>query len=247
MKHGTPQTTSGETATTPRMDELENVIAKGKLTFFEVGNALAEIMEEQLYKQRGFGSFAEYCEVKWGFKKSYAYQLVNAAALSKESPELSTIVENPAQAREIAKVAPEERAAVMAKAGKSPTAKAIRAAKVSLDEASQPTSSYEISPVSGNEKGATYEVLTESTQDAAGKTGPAASVDNQFRAALGLPTDSEIKSELQDCRDRLKLYEQHLLDADLTGEDLIVMSKEIFRLAERINRVGKSKCVEALK
>lgn len=136
---------------TTRLDQLEIEIRAGVKTFIGVGNALAEIMEEQLYKQRGYGSFAEYCEKVWGFKKSYAYQLVDAAALIKSAPELSTMVENPRQARELAKVAPENRVQVMKAAGDKPTAKAIRqAAKVTLAEASEPTSRY-VTPEEDNE------------------------------------------------------------------------------------------------
>jgi len=126
----TPTTNKAE-----RLSYCEQTIAKGKQTFLEVGNALAEIMEEQLYKEKGYGSFSEYCEKEWGFKKSYAYQLVNAGAMVKQSPELSTIVENPAQARELAKIPAAKRAEVMAAAGEKPTAKAIaEAAKTILPQ-----------------------------------------------------------------------------------------------------------------
>jgi hypothetical protein len=133
-----------------RLSYCEQVIALGKQTFLEVGNALAEIMEDGLYKEKGFGSFAEYCEKVWGFKKSYAYQLVDAAALIKQSPEFSTMVENPRQARELARVPAEKRAEVLAAAGEKPTAKSIRqAARVPLSQASEPTSRGET--ISGGE------------------------------------------------------------------------------------------------
>lgn len=73
-------------------------------------------MEHQLYRQKGFGSFAEYCESVWGFKKSYAYQLVRSAEVMKQLPaQVSTIVEtfNPGQVRELVKVPNEQRETVL--------------------------------------------------------------------------------------------------------------------------------------
>jgi len=112
-----------------RMDELEEAIARGKETFLQVGSALAEIMETQLYKQRGFGSFAEYCETKWGFKKTYAYQLINSAAAAKSVSAIAEI-KNEATARELARVPEDRREAVLKKAGSKPTARKIREAAV---------------------------------------------------------------------------------------------------------------------
>jgi hypothetical protein len=108
--------TSAAITGTTRLCALELIIQRGKQTFFEVGNALAEIMEAQLYREKGFGSFAEYCETVWGFKKSYAYQLVQSSALLKELPApVSTIVEkmSPGQVRELVKVPKSEREEVI--------------------------------------------------------------------------------------------------------------------------------------
>lgn len=114
-----------------RLSYCEQAIAQGKQTFLEVGNALAEIMESQLYKLKGYGSFAEYCDKEWGFKKTYAYQLVNSA---KAADSVSAIAENlnESQAREIAKVPEAKREEVIKKASKAGkmTAKTIKAAAV---------------------------------------------------------------------------------------------------------------------
>ena len=125
-------------ATKSKLELLENVIRLGRKTFFEVGSALAEIMEERLYIEKGFGSFAEYCDSVWGFKKSYAYQLIRSAEVVTELPKsVSTIVENlnPGQIREIAKIPVEDReltieiAILKAKSdGRKMTAKDISAA-----------------------------------------------------------------------------------------------------------------------
>lgn len=119
--------------TASKLAELEAIIQRGKQTFFEVGNALAQIMEEQLYKEKGFGSFAEYCETVWGFKKTYAYQLVQSAELVKELPAtVSAIAEkmNPAQVRELVKIPKEKRETVIKNAvAKSKSARRKMTAK----------------------------------------------------------------------------------------------------------------------
>lgn len=91
-----------------RLDELETVIERGQQTFIEVGNALMEIRDSRLYK-RDFKTFEEYCEIRWNWKRAHAYRLIEAAEVVNEmSPigdiEQIPIVNNEAQARELAKV-----------------------------------------------------------------------------------------------------------------------------------------------
>lgn len=61
-----------------RLDELEAVIQRGFETFVEVGNALAEIRDNKLYR-KWYGTFDEYCRERWGFKKGYANYQIKAA------------------------------------------------------------------------------------------------------------------------------------------------------------------------
>jgi hypothetical protein len=112
-----------------RLDELEKTIARGKRTFVEVGLALAEIRQYRLYRGE-YSSFSEYCQKKWGWNKSYAYYMIDGAAVVKALPEkVSTYVDNEATARQLAKAAPEERAGVVEAVvaeGKRVTAKEIK-------------------------------------------------------------------------------------------------------------------------
>src|ERR1041384_305124 len=112
-----------------RLAELEKTIARGKKTFVEVGLALAEIRDLRLYK-REYGGFSEYCQVKWGWNKSYAYYMIDSAEVVKALPEkVSTIVDTEAAARELGKAPSEQRAgiieAVVAE-GKEVTAAALK-------------------------------------------------------------------------------------------------------------------------
>ena len=96
-----------------RLAELEKTIARGKKTFVEVGLALTEIRDLKLYK-REYGSFGEYCQVKWGWKRTYAHYIMDSAEVVKSlPPEMFTIVNTETQARELAKVPAEDRARVL--------------------------------------------------------------------------------------------------------------------------------------
>jgi len=62
-----------------RFDQLEAVIERGLKAFYEVGKALTEIRDDQLYKEKGYSNFRKYCEQRWGLKKSHAYRAIKAA------------------------------------------------------------------------------------------------------------------------------------------------------------------------
>ncbi len=106
-----------------RLTELEKVIARGKKPFVEVGMALAEIRDLRLYR-REYGSFAEYCQSKWGWTRQHAYRLIEAAPIGKSNLQVTSLN----QARELAKVEPSQRAGVVqaiVDQGKPVTAKEI--------------------------------------------------------------------------------------------------------------------------
>jgi hypothetical protein len=112
-----------------RLAELEKTIARGKKTFVEVGLALAEIRDLRLYR-REYAGFAEYCRERWGWSKPYCNQLIIAAAVVESLPaEQKAAIAAESQARELAKVAPEQRAGVVQAVvdqGKPVTAAAIK-------------------------------------------------------------------------------------------------------------------------
>jgi len=107
-----------------RLEELEKTIARGQKTFVEVGLALAEIRDLRLYK-REYGSFSEYCQVKWGWSRQHAYRLIDSAPIGK----CHHVVTDEATARVLAKVEPAQRAGVIqavVDGGKPVTAAAIK-------------------------------------------------------------------------------------------------------------------------
>jgi hypothetical protein len=118
------------TTETARLSDLETKVSTGLASFIEVGEALSEIRDARLYRA-SHGTFEDYCREKWGISRPRAYQMIQAAQ------SVSTIVDKAAvttesQARELSRVEPEQRQAVVEKAqaatGGKITAAAIREA-----------------------------------------------------------------------------------------------------------------------
>jgi hypothetical protein len=68
------------------LEQLEEIIGRGRQSFVEVGEALARIRDEKLYLEK-YSTFAEYCERRWSFKKTYAYDLIAASGEALKLPE----------------------------------------------------------------------------------------------------------------------------------------------------------------
>jgi hypothetical protein len=71
-----------------RLTVLEQIVQDGRREWIKVGEALCEIRDSELYKERGYTSFSEYCEIRWGFKKSQAYRLMEGSAAAMKLPEV---------------------------------------------------------------------------------------------------------------------------------------------------------------
>jgi hypothetical protein len=108
-----------------------------------------DINERRLYRAT-HSTFQEYCADKWNMTAARAYQLCDAAEVMKSLPPgTSTIVDNEAKARELAKIPSEKRVEVLnrvetkAKATrKKATAKDIREAAGTEDPAVIQRSKY---------------------------------------------------------------------------------------------------------
>src|SRR5262249_48960236 len=107
------QTELFETNRVPSLAELEGVIERGLQTFVEVGEALREISERRLYRERGYGTFDEYCRERWGWSRFAGYQYIRAAEVAKnvESTQQSLSV---TQAFELSRLEPEQQCKVAA-------------------------------------------------------------------------------------------------------------------------------------
>jgi hypothetical protein len=65
-----------------RLKQLEAVIEKRIDAFVEVGEALIEICDKQLYREK-YPTFKEYCKQEWDYSKSYAYRLISEAKVKR--------------------------------------------------------------------------------------------------------------------------------------------------------------------
>lgn len=96
-----------------RLAELEAIITTGKRSFIEVGNALSEILSNQLYKPK-YKTFSKYVEARWGFSYQYANYMIQGCEAKNSLPEkTSTMVDNPRKARAAARVPVEKRNATV--------------------------------------------------------------------------------------------------------------------------------------
>ena len=125
--------TKGLTKIGKELAHHEAIIDDGMKGFLHVGRSLIAIRDGQLYSET-YDTFEAYCEKRWGFKKSQAYRLIEAATVVAEVSEMSPIgdtktkdskqktqipvPQNEAQARALAGAGdtPEERREVWTKA-----------------------------------------------------------------------------------------------------------------------------------
>lgn len=120
-----------------QLKAYESVIEAGQQTFVEVGQALAKIREQRLFREAGFHSFDDYCRQRWGMGKSYASQLISAGEVGQEF----TTVNNFEQARALRRVPAPQRAEVMERVertGQPVTAAAITQAHQGSPERTEP-------------------------------------------------------------------------------------------------------------
>lgn len=124
--------------------ECEAVIERGLKSFVEVGQALARIRDEDLYKQLGYTRFEDYCRERWDLKRSYAYETIEASQTVRSLSGIpdTHIPTNPGQARELLGLAPGEAQEVMQAAheatGGKITAKAIKQAREEYESEEEP-------------------------------------------------------------------------------------------------------------
>jgi hypothetical protein len=115
------------------LEECETKIARGWSTFIGVGEALTEIRDKELFKGK-YKDFQEYCRIRWGYARTHAYRLIDAAKVIKDLSPIGEEVPKPAneaQVRELVQVPSEKRADVWTKSVKAAgkglvTAKVVR-------------------------------------------------------------------------------------------------------------------------
>ncbi len=69
----------------------EGIIQTGLKTFYEVGNALATIRDNRLYRAE-HSTFEHYCQAKWDMTKKRANQLISTSHVCENIHTMGTIV-----------------------------------------------------------------------------------------------------------------------------------------------------------
>ncbi len=125
---------SGELLTHDELAELtecERIIEEGYAAFLKVGLALAKVRDQRFYRAT-HQTFEAYCESRWGFTRTRAYELMSAANISQAVSEISDIpIAAESHAKELRGLEPETAAEVMERAAESGdlTAASIREAR----------------------------------------------------------------------------------------------------------------------
>lgn len=96
---------------TRRFKECEKIIQRGLATFYEVGNALADIRGSRLYRI-SYATFEDYCRERWQMSRFYAHRLIDAAQVVENLLPIGNIPSSEAQARELASYESEVQKAV---------------------------------------------------------------------------------------------------------------------------------------
>ena len=91
-----------------RLSELERVIGTKLLAFYEVGYALKEIRDNQLYKVLDYKTFEDYCIQRWDMHRAHAYRLIDSSTIiSNLSPIGDILPKHESQVRPLASLPPE--------------------------------------------------------------------------------------------------------------------------------------------
>lgn len=104
------------TTETTRLTELETAIETGLQTFTEVGNALLEIRDSRLYREK-FSTFEKYCRTKWSMSKRHANRLIEATSIVGEMGPIGPKPTSESQVRPLAKLPPDQRKEAWEEAG----------------------------------------------------------------------------------------------------------------------------------
>lgn len=94
-----------------QLQDLEETIQAGLDTFVAVGEALATIRNEKLYRQ-SHKTFEDYCNERWNFSRSYASRLIGAASVVNDLLPMGNNMPMPSNermTRPLAQLAPELR------------------------------------------------------------------------------------------------------------------------------------------
>jgi protein gp37 len=112
------------------LKRCEETISANLGGFMAVGAALATIRARKLHRHAGFATFAEYCQERWDFGASRAYQLINASQVVENvhnCGQIDVLPANEAQVRPLLRLEPDQRIAAWKKVVRTSNGKTITA------------------------------------------------------------------------------------------------------------------------
>lgn len=77
-------------------ERFDQIVRRGLGTFIEVGHALTEIRDRELWRAGGHGSWATYCPVVGGLTKTHANRLINSFEIASRLAQVTPIGATPA-------------------------------------------------------------------------------------------------------------------------------------------------------
>jgi len=103
------------------LERLEGVIQKNIGAFYEVGRALMEIRDRELYLLKnggGFQTFEAYCKGAWDMSRRHAYRLMDSCSVIQaiKCDQLDTSPATESQTRPLSKLGPQQQREAWAKA-----------------------------------------------------------------------------------------------------------------------------------
>lgn len=119
--------------------EIEALIKNLGQTTHTIGRILLNIRDDKLYV-KNYTTWENYIKKRWGWSRRRGYQMIQAAIVLDALP-MCTVVHNERQARELAKIPPEQRPAVIkaiVKADGKLTSPAIKKMAAAIDDDSPP-------------------------------------------------------------------------------------------------------------
>jgi hypothetical protein len=138
-----------------KLVRCEEIVDKGVRNMLDAADALKEIRDNRLYKERGYSSFDQYLADEWGFGRSYIHKIIKSSETRKRLgtlvPDLDSSSLAETALRELNSVPDEQLEDVIDMAsmsarteGKRLTARAIRDARIlSTPEVDPSTASLE--------------------------------------------------------------------------------------------------------
>lgn len=209
------------------LNQHEAVIERGLQTFVEVGNALLAIRDGRLYRA-DFGTFEEYCAVRWGFTQRHSNRLIAAAEVvnnvggrignNHENPvPIGPIPENEAQARPLTKIEPEKQPEVWQQiVDTAPNGKVTgRHAQTVVDEYTQPK------PPATNGHAPFHEEQAEDLQAEADGWEDEGKQEPPFDPALGQQILEDTQPHSEAAHDKMGVHFSSESDQHYTPDDVI--------------------------